>query len=124
MDKELIKNITNVLLRAFKLKLTVPVFPKPQDALGSISFVCKTTANMKSAPSMTLLKRLIASGNYGKGYTVEDVNVIVSPVRMCLTGKSYYVSILLVLSTPEESLESYTLSFSTDSLCLHIKPIQ
>lgn len=70
-------------------------------------------------PAGSNLEKLLSVANYGNGLTLKDMEVKITPIRLSLSEKAYYLSIFLVLSNEERNF-GYSVGYSTQGKCLHI----
>ena len=117
-----IEDLANTFAHVFHLK------PVPQSKVlrrqpdGSIHVIYQRQFPANKALSTTSIKSL-AGGIYGPDGTVEDFDYKVNLLRCALNRKAYHLSVFLAINAGE-AVDSYTLSFSTDTNCLSIEPLE
>lgn len=118
-----IKTLVSVLLKLFKATPVTRTKPNPQDPNGTISIPCKSTAKPAAALSQQSVLHFLSSANFGKDVTVEDLDVRVTPLKLALGEKAFYVSIFLALNVGEE-VKAFNIAYSTQGRCIHITPLE
>lgn len=118
-----LKILLAVLLKIFKLRLASTLRPVPQDAVGTVTFVCKSNQRPGQALSQSQVTQALASANYGSGVTVEDLDVRVTPLKLALNEKAYYVSAFIALNVGD-SITGFNVAYSTQGRCLHITKVE
>ena len=112
------QELLNILLPIFNLKLLPGVKILPQDAEGSLTAVCKA---IRPVPSKQILHKALSSINLGNGRTLEDFDLSVTPLKLVMGQRGFYVSVFFAFNLGGE-VKSYTVGYSTQGRCLHIIP--
>lgn len=108
------------LLKAFKLKLVSDTPPREQDKMGSVTFVCR--AAMSGLPTVDSVRRALATGNYGKGVNVVDMEVATTPIKVLPGAKGVFISVFLVLNKDDDTSQ-FSISYTSVGDCIHVTPL-